>query len=144
MKVRPKRFYSLLTGQVIGFYRGSTLIHWVLHVTICYHGENNDVDTEWQALYNGKWKPVGTWSHSIELFIEANFVHSNYGVHRWGFRKKYNPKKIGKSIWSKTTSKMFETREKYLLKFIKLKLAGSQIFRNIFFLIQYCKYLNNA
>ena len=39
---------------------------------------------------------------------------------------------------------MFETREKYLLKFIKLKLARSQIFRNIFFLIQYRKYLNNA
>ena len=46
--------------------------------------------------------------YSTELFIEANFVHSNYGVHWWGFRKKYNQKKIkiGKSIWSKTTSKI--------------------------------------
>ena len=63
----------------------------------------------------------------IELFIEANFVHSNYRAHRWGFRKKYNQKKKKKS------ADQFEVkppREKYRLKFIKLKLARLQIFRN--------------
>ena len=62
----------------------------------------------------------------IELFIEANFVHSNYRARRWGFRKKYNQKK-------KKSGDQFEVkppREKYRLKFIKLKLARLQIFRN--------------
>ena len=44
------------------------------------------------TIANGNRSGHDLW-HSIELFIEANFVHSNCGVHRWGFRKKYNPPK---------------------------------------------------
>ena len=51
-------------------------------------------------------------------------------------------KKSANQFGVKPRRKLFETRDKHRLKFIKLKLASSQIFRNI--LIQYCSYLNTA
>ena len=51
-------------------------------------------------------------------------------------------KKSANQFGVKPRRKLFETRDKHRLKFIKLKLASSQIFRNI--LIQYCNYLNTA